>query len=195
MNNHQLLLTGDKFLPQLHLKQAGFTYSACGPFTKHRERIQKFREIGNLKHLYRNELDKACFAHDAGDLAKRTISDKIFKDRDFEIARNLNYDGCQRVLASMVYKLFDRKTGLGISVNEQLNEELHKPIIKKLNRRKVYARFKHNIWAADLAEIESFSSKNKKVKYLLRLIDVFNKYAWVQLLKDRKGKTDLNAFQ
>ena len=75
------------------MKQLGFTYTACEPFTKHRERIQKFRETGNLKHLYRNELDKACFAHDAAyshsnDLAKRTISDKIFKNRAYEIARN-----------------------------------------------------------------------------------------------------------
>ena len=66
----------------MHLKQPGFTYSACGPFTKHRERIQKFREAGNLKDLYKNELDKGCFAHDAAysdskDLPKRTISGKI----------------------------------------------------------------------------------------------------------------------
>ena len=69
-------------MPKLHLKQPGFTNSACGPFTKHCERIQKFRETGNLKHLYRNELDKACFDHDAAyshskDLLKKTISDKI----------------------------------------------------------------------------------------------------------------------
>ena len=68
-------------MPELHLKQRGYTYSACGSFTKH-ERIQKFREAGNLEHLYRNELDKACFAHYATysvnkDLAKRTISDKV----------------------------------------------------------------------------------------------------------------------
>ena len=73
-------------MPELHLKQPGFTYSTCGSFTKHRERIQKFRETRNLNHLYRNELDKACFAHDAAysdskDLDKRTTSDKILKDR------------------------------------------------------------------------------------------------------------------
>ena len=72
---NKFLLSGDKFVPELHLKQQGITYSVCGPFTKHRERIQKFRETGNLKHLYRNELDKACFSHDAAysnskDLAK-----------------------------------------------------------------------------------------------------------------------------
>ena len=60
---NKFLLTGDKFIPELHLKQPGFTYSACGPFTKHLERIQKIRETGYLKHLYRNQLDKACFAH------------------------------------------------------------------------------------------------------------------------------------
>ena len=59
------LLNRDKFMPELHLKQPGFSYKACGYFTKHRQRIQKFREIGNLKHLYRNELEKACFAYDA----------------------------------------------------------------------------------------------------------------------------------
>ena len=79
------------------------------------------KETGNLKHLYRNELDKACFAHDAAhsdskDLAKRTIRDKILKDRANEIARNRNYDVYQRPLASTVYKIFDKKTGSGISL-------------------------------------------------------------------------------
>ena len=92
-------------MPELHLKQQGFTYSACGPFTKHRERIQKFRDTGNLKHLYRNELDKAWFAHDAeySDskyLGNRTISDAILKNRAYEIARNCKYDGYQRVLGT-----------------------------------------------------------------------------------------------
>ena len=108
---NKFLLTGDKFLPGLHLKQPGFTYSACGPFTKHLGRIQKFRGKGNLKHLYRNELDKACFAHDAAysdskDLVKRTMSDKILKDRAYEIARNRNYDRYQRAFANVVYKVF-----------------------------------------------------------------------------------------
>ena len=67
----------------------------------------------------------------------------------------------------MVYKIFDNKTRSRISVNEQLAEELHKPAIKQLKKRKVYARFKENIWAADLADLKSLSSKNKNVKYLL----------------------------
>ena len=131
-----VLQTGDKFMPELHLKHPGFTYSACGLFPKHHERIQKVRKTANLKLLYTNELDKACFAHDAAyfdskDLAKRTISDKILKDRASEIARNGKYDGYQRALASMIYKFFDKKTRLGVSVNEKLAEELHKAVIKK----------------------------------------------------------------
>ena len=94
----------------------------------------------------------------------------------------------------MVYKSFDKKTRSGVSVNEQLAEELHKPVIKKFKRRKVYARFKESIWAADLPKMESLSSKNKNVKYLLCVIDVFTKYAWFKPLKDKKGKTVLNAF-
>ena len=122
---NKFLLTGAKFMPELHLKQPGLTYCACEPFIKHHERIQKFRETDNLKHFYRNELDKACFARDAAysdskDLAKRTILDKILKDRAYEIARNRKYDGYQRALASMVYKFSDKKTGSGISVNEQI---------------------------------------------------------------------------
>ena len=95
-------------MSELHLK---FTR----PFTKHRERIQKYRETSNLKYLYRNELDKACFAHDAAysdskDLAKTTISDKVLKYRTYEIARNSGYDGYQRALASIVYRCFTKKT-------------------------------------------------------------------------------------
>ena len=100
----------------------GFTYNASELFTKHRERILKFKETGHIKHLYRNKLDKACFAHvvsysDSKDLAKRNISDKILKD---EIARNGKYGGYQRELASISYKFFDKKTELGVSVNEEL---------------------------------------------------------------------------
>ena len=141
-------MTGDKFIPELHLKPPGFTYSACGLLTKHLERIQKFGEAGNLIHLYRNELDKPCFAHDAAyydgkDLAKITISDKILKDSAYEIDRNRNYDGYQKELASVAHKFFDKKAGsgaiatskVGIRVNEQLAEELHKPVTKTSKQR------------------------------------------------------------
>ena len=79
---NKFLLAGDKFMPEMHLKQPGFTYSACGPFTKNKERIQKFKETGDTKYIYRNELDKACFQHgmvygNFKDLARRTASDKV----------------------------------------------------------------------------------------------------------------------
>ena len=96
-------------------------------------------------------MDKSRLAHDAAysyskDLAKITISDKILKDTAYEIARTRGYEGYQRPLASMVYKLYDKKTRLGISVNKQLAKELHKPVIEKFKRRKVYARFKKSIF-------------------------------------------------
>ena len=94
----------------------------------------------------------------------------------------------------MVYEFFDKKTGLRKSVNEQLAEDLHKSVSRKFKRRKVYAKFNDNIWAADLAEMESLSSMNKNVKYSSCAIDVFTKCAWVKPLKDKKGKTVLNAF-
>ena len=124
---NKFLLTEDKFMIELHLKQPRFTYSVCRSFTKHRERIKKFRETGNLEHLYRNELDKACFVHDAAysdskDLAKRAISDKVLKGRAYEIARNRKYDKYQRALASMDYKFFDKKAQSEVSVNEQQAE-------------------------------------------------------------------------
>ena len=94
----------------------------------------------------------------------------------------------------MLYKIFDRKTGSETSVNEQLAEELHKPTVKKFKKRKIFARFKDNICAADLTQMESSPSKNKKVKYLLCVIDVFTDFAWAKPLKDKKGKTALNTF-
>ena len=78
----------------------------------------------------------------------------------------------------MVYKFFDKKIGSRVSVNEKVAEELHKPVIRKFKRGKVFARFKDNISAADLAEMGSLSSKNRNVKYLLCATYVFTKYAY-----------------
>ena len=150
---NKFLLVGDKFMPEMHLKQPGFTYSACGPFTKNKERIEKFMQTGNTDFIYKNELDKACFQHDMAygkskDLAKRTQSDKVLRDKAFKIASGPKYDGYQRGLASMVYKFFDKKSaslnkykGGGIAAvfasksanerNYQLANELLKPIIKR----------------------------------------------------------------
>ena len=112
---NKFLLAGDKFMPEMHLRQPGFTCSACGPFTKNKKRIQKFKQTGGSRYIYKNELDKACFQHDMAyrdfkDLKKRTAADKILTDKAFNIAKNPKYDGYQRGLASMVYKFFDNKT-------------------------------------------------------------------------------------
>ena len=126
-------------MPDTHLKQPGFTYSAYGPFTKNKERIQKYEETGNRKYIYRNELDKACFQHDIADrdskdLAKRTTSDRILRSKVFNIAKTPKYYGYQRSLASMVYIFFNKKTSGGAMKflpNQQLANELHKPMNKK----------------------------------------------------------------
>ena len=136
---NKFLLVGDKFMPEMHLKEPGFTCSACGLFTKNKERNENFMQTGNTNFIYKNEFDKACFQHDMAygkskDLIKRTQSDKFLKDKAFKIANNPNYDGYQRGLASMVYKFFDKKSkGSGIinEPNYQLANELHKPIIRK----------------------------------------------------------------
>ena len=98
---NKFLLVGDKFMPKMHLKQPGFTYSACGPFTKNKEKIQKFQETGDTDYIYKNELDKARFQHDMAygdfkDLKRRTISDKVLRCKAFNIAKNPEYYGYQR---------------------------------------------------------------------------------------------------
>ena len=142
---NKFLLAGDKFMPEMHLKQPGFTCSACGPFTKNKERIKKFKETGDTSYIYKNELDKAYFQHDMayGDfknLAKRSIADKVLRDKAFKIASDQKYDGYQRGLASMVYKFFDKTSqGSGIANNKeniQLAGELHKPITRKFEKKK-----------------------------------------------------------
>ena len=147
--------------------------------------------------MYKNELDRACFVHDAAysdskDLTKRTVPDKILKNKalDPNIAKDPKYDGYQRGLASMVYKFFDSKvSGSGaklIPENEQLANELHKPIIKKFEKRRVYSTFKDNIWGVNLADMQLLSKYNKGIRFLLCVIDIFSKYAWVVPLKDKK---------
>ena len=99
----------------------------------------------------------------------------------------------------MVYKFFDSKvSGSGaklIPKNEQLAEELHKPIIRKFEKRKVYSTFKDNIWGLDLADMQLLSKYNKGIRFLLCVIDIFRKYAWVAPLKDKKVISTVKAFQ
>ena len=202
---NKILLAGDKFMHEMHLRQSGFTYSAYGPFTKNKERIQKFKETGDSRYIYQNELDKACFQHDMAygdfkDLTRRTASDKILRDKAFNIAKNPKYDGYQRGLASMVYKFFDKKTsGSGIKSenisSKQLAEALHKPIIRKFIKRKVHSPFIDNMWGAYLADMQLISKFNYGFRFLLRVIDIYCKYSWDIPLKDKKGTTITNTFQ
>ena len=104
---NKFLLAANKIMPEMHLRQPRFTYSACGPFTKNKQRIQKSKETGDSRYIYQNKLDKACFQHDMAygdfkDLTRRTASDKILPDKAFDIAKNTKYDGYQKGLASLV---------------------------------------------------------------------------------------------
>ena len=109
---NKFLLVEDTFMPEMYLKQPGFTYSACSPFKKkNKERIERFMQTGNSNFIFKNELDKACFQHDMAydeskDLVKRTQSDKVLIDKAFKNLSNPKNDGYQRRSASMVHKFF-----------------------------------------------------------------------------------------
>ena len=140
---------------------------------------------------------------DHKDLINRTEADKVLKGKAYDIASNQEYDGYERGLASMVYKFFDKKsTGSGFKKLKNMTkpsssilaDELHKPVIRKFKKRKVYSQFKDNIWGVDLADMQSLSRKNKGIKYLLCVIDLYSKYALVISLKDKKGISVTNGF-
>ena len=127
----------------------------------------------------------------------------MLRDKAYDIASNPEYDGYQRGLASMVYKFFDKKSAGGgfkklknttKPSSSILADEVHKPIIRKFNKRKVYSQFKDHIWGVDLADMQLLSRKNKGIKYLLCAIDLYSKYAFVIPLKDKKGISIVNAF-
>ena len=161
---NKFLLAEDKFIPKIRLRQQEFTYIACVSFTKNKETVDS-------RYIYQSELDKHCFQYDMvyrgfKDLPRRTASDKILRDKAFNVVKNLKYHGYQRRLASMVYKYFDKKCALlacsktlattdksasgGAIKNEnmsskELAEELHKPIIKKLEKGIVQSPFIANV--------------------------------------------------
>ena len=117
---------------------------------------------------------------DFKDLAIRTASDEVLRDKAFNIAKNPKYDGYQRGLASMTYKLFDKKSkGSGINkpleFNEQLANKLHKPITRSFKKRTVFSRFKDNVWGVDLADIQLIGKFNKGFTFLFCVIDIFSK--------------------
>ena len=109
---------------EINLRQPGFTYSACGPFTKNKRRIQKFKETRDSRHIYVNELGKACFRHDMAygdfiDLTRRTVSDKLLHEKAFNIAKNpnmmdINGDLHQWFMNSLIKKLLIVELKMGI---------------------------------------------------------------------------------
>ena len=131
---------------------------------------------------------------DFKDIERRTAADKGLRDKAFNIAKNLKYDGYQRGLASMVYKSFDKKSkssavNIPLEFNEQLAKELHKPIIRNLKNKQFIQVLKiipgNNSWYAI----------NKEFRFLLRVIDIFSKYAWFVPLKDKSGASIVDAFK
>ena len=156
-------------MPEIHLKQPGFTYSACGPFTNNKERVKKNKETWDSRYIYQNELDKVCFQHsisseDFKNLNRRRAAEEVLCDKAFNIAKNPTYDRNVKLLQWFI-NFYIKKIPGGRSkneniFNEELTKELRKQIIRKLDRRKVYSSFIDNIWGADLADMQWTSKCN-----------------------------------
>ena len=132
---NKFLLAGDKFMPEMHLKQPGFTYSACGPFTKNKEGIQKFTQTGNTDCIYKNDLDKACFQHDMAygkykDLNKRTQSDKVLRNK------------YQRWISKRTSFKKSKGSGIKSMQNQQLANELINQLLENLKKEKLILHLK-----------------------------------------------------
>ena len=142
---NKFLLAGDKFMPEMHLKQPNFSYGACGVFAKNKERIEKFMQTGNTNYIHKNDLGKACFQHNIAygkfkDLAKRTQSDKVLTDKAFQIAEKkqnmMDIKGDYlRWFASFLIK----------DLWSLIKKDLHKPIVRKCVKRNIYSSIKDNI--------------------------------------------------
>ena len=139
---------------------------------------------------------------DFKDLARRTASDEVLRNKALNIAKNPKYDRYQTGVAAMAYKFFDKKSaGIGVNMhanksafnNGKLAEELHKQIIRNLKKEQFALDLWDNIWGADLADMQLISKFNKGFRFLLCVIDVFSKYTWVVPLKDKKGISIVNA--
>lgn len=171
MNNITNKFLGDKFIPEIHLRQHGFTYA------DHYKniRIQKFKEIGYLRHIYQKELHKAYFQQDRAqgaykDISRKIAFSKVLSVKAFAIASNTQYNGYLRGLSSMVNKFYERKsrdtatyivTGI-VSEYEQLSNELHKTITKIFEKRKVSSSLQDNIWDVDFRNAKVAPLKYEK---------------------------------
>lgn len=170
-------------------------YSYCGPGTKYEQRVREgYQGI--------NELDKMCRLHDKfydenTDTKTRNISDSALAHRADEIARNSAYDNVQRKDANFIAGIMKTKAklGLGLAWNEELANELHAPVKRKFQRRRVISYGIDDVWSCDLVEMQEWKKQNKGYRYILNVVDVFSKYAWSVKLLDKKGSTVLEAFK
>ena len=156
-------------MPEMHLTQPGFTYSACVPFTKNKERIEKFKEtdtqaIATKMNLIRLVFNMAWLMEIA--------SDKVLRDKAFNIAKNPKYDGYQKGLAFMVYNFLDKKSaGSGVNMHTNIERPLDllrnytNQLLENLKKRTVYSRFKGNIWSADLVDMQLINKFNKGFRF------------------------------
>ena len=145
--------------------------------------MKRIKEPGDLRYIYQNELDKACFQHDMAykdfkNLNRKKASHKILLGKTFNIAKNPKYDGYRRGLASMVYNCFDNETsGSGVKSenisNKKLAEEWHKTSFIKSNKRQVHSLFIDNIWGTDLADMQLISKFDKGFIFFLCVIDIY----------------------
>ena len=172
-------------------------YSYCGPGTKYEQRTKE-----GYKGI--NELDSMCKLHDKfynenSDTKVRNISDIALAYRSDEIAKNHMYDDVQRKDANFISGIMKTKAKFGLGVkkewNEELADELHAPVKRKFKRRRVISYDVDDIWSCDLVEMQEWSKQNKGYRYMLNVIDVHSKYAWSIPLKDKTGKTVLDAFK
>ena len=178
----------------MHSRLSAFTYSACGPFTKNKERIRKIKERRDSKCIYQ------IIAYGDSDLTRRTAADKVLCNKTFNIAKNRNNNGYQHGPASMAYKSFNKKASDNAvkndTQNEELSTELNKPIVKKFEKRKVHSASLDTIWGADFANTQLISKFNKAFWCLLCIIDIYSKYMQgLFLWKINKSITITNTFQ
>ena len=179
---NKFLLAGDKFMTKKHLREPRITYSTCEPFTKIKERIQKFTETGDSKYIYHNELDKAYFQHDMAycvfkDLARRTASDKILCNKVFNMLKICNIMDINVDMPQWSINFLRKNCRSGIKTedisNQQLAEELHKPIIRKFNKREVKSPFTDNIWVEELPDMQLISKFNNRIRFFFNVLLIF----------------------
>ena len=168
---NKFLSSGDKFMPEMHLKQPEFTYSACGPFTKNKESIKRFKETRDSRYIYQNELDKACFRHDMAygdfkDLNRRTIADKVLHDKAFNIEQiqnmtDINVDLLQQFINFLIKTLMMEQLKLKSFLTNNQQKSYTNQLLEKL-RKENYIHFLQTIFWAHIEQI--FNSQVNLVK-------------------------------